>query len=92
VPEFPTLAEAGLRGFEVNNWTGVFAAAGTPPAVVSKLNTEVNRVMQLAEVQSRLPREGLRFVAMTPERFAGFVKSEKDKWAPLVKASGAKAD
>jgi tripartite-type tricarboxylate transporter receptor subunit TctC len=92
VPQFPTLAEAGLKGFEVNNWTGVFAAAGTPSAAVVKLNAEVNRVMQLPEVQSRLPREGLRHVAMTPEQFAGFVRSEKDKWAPLVKASGAKAD
>jgi tripartite-type tricarboxylate transporter receptor subunit TctC len=92
VPQFPTLAEAGLKGFEVNNWTGVFAAAGTPAAVVTKLNAEVNRIMQLPEVQTRLPREGLRHVAMTPEQFAAFVRAEKDKWAPLVKASGAKAD
>ena len=92
VPEFPTLAEAGLKGFEVNNWTGAFAAAGTPPAVVSKLNAEINRIMQLPDVQARLPREGLRYVAMTPDEFAAFVRSEKDKWAPLVKASGAKAE
>ena len=92
VPQFPTLAEAGLKGFEVNNWTGVFAAAGTPSAVVTKLNAETNRVMQLPEVQSRLPREGLRHIAMTPEQFSSFVRAEKDKWAPLVKASGAKAD
>jgi tripartite-type tricarboxylate transporter receptor subunit TctC len=92
LPQFPTLAEAGLKGFEVNNWTGVFAAAGTPAAVVAKLNAEANRIMQLPEVQSRLPREGLRHVAMTPEQFAAFVRAEKDKWAPLVKASGAKAD
>src|SRR5687768_1984707 len=80
VPEFPTLSEAGLKGFEVNNWTGAFAAAGTPPAVVSKLNAEINRIMQIPDVQSRLPREGLRHVAMSPEEFAAFVKSEKDKW------------
>jgi len=92
VPQFPTLAEAGLKGFEVNNWTGIFAPAGTPAAVVTKLNAESNRVMQLPEVQSRLPREGLRHIAMTPEEFASFVRAEKDKWAPLVKASGARAD
>ena len=92
VPQFPTLAEAGLKGFEVNNWTGVFAAAGTPSAVVAKLNAETNRVMHLPEVQSRLPRDGLSHVAMTPEQFSSFVRSEKDKWAPLVRASGAKAD
>ena len=48
--------------------------------------------MQLPEVQARLPKEGLRFVAMTPQQFGEFVKSEKDKWAPIVKATGAKAD
>jgi tripartite-type tricarboxylate transporter receptor subunit TctC len=92
VPQFPTLAEAGLKGFEVNNWTGLFAAAGTPSAVIAKLNAEANRIMQLPEVQSRLPREGLNHIAMTPEQFSSFVRSEKDKWAPLVRASGAKAD
>ena len=92
VPQFPTLAEAGLKGFEVNNWTGIFAAAGTPAAVVAKLNAETNRIMQLPEVQARLPREGLNHIAMTPEQFSSFVRAEKDKWAPLVRASGAKAD
>jgi tripartite-type tricarboxylate transporter receptor subunit TctC len=92
LPAIPTLAESGLRGFEVNNWTGLFAPAGTSSAIVSKLNTEVLRIMQLPEVQARLPKEGLRFVAMTPQQFGDFVKSEKDKWAPIVKATGAKAD
>ena len=75
IPALPTLAEAGLPRFEVNNWTGLFAPAGTPAAIVGKLNAEVLRVMQLPEVQARLPREGLRFVAMTPQQFADFVKS-----------------
>jgi tripartite-type tricarboxylate transporter receptor subunit TctC len=56
------------------------------------LNTEVNRVMQLPEVQARLPKEGLRHVAMTSQQFGDFVRSEKEKWAPIVKATGAKAD
>jgi tripartite-type tricarboxylate transporter receptor subunit TctC len=92
LPALPTLAESGLKGFEVNNWTGVLAPAGTPAAIVSKLNTEIVRVMQLPDVQARLPKEGLRFVAMTPQQFGEFVKSEKEKWAPIVKATGAKAD
>jgi tripartite-type tricarboxylate transporter receptor subunit TctC len=92
LPNLPTIAEAGLKGFEVNNWTGVFATAGTPPAVVSKLNAEIERIMKLPEVQSRLAGEGLRFEATTPEQFAAFVKAELTKWAPVVKASGAKAD
>jgi tripartite-type tricarboxylate transporter receptor subunit TctC len=92
IPEMPTLAESGLKGFEVNNWTGVFAPAGTPAAVVSKLNAEILRVMRLPEVQARLPKEGLSFTPSTPQQFAAFVKSEKEKWGQLVKAVGAKAD
>jgi tripartite-type tricarboxylate transporter receptor subunit TctC len=92
LPDMPTLAESGLRGFEVNNWTGMLAPAGTPAAVVTRLNGEIVRIMQLPEVQTRLPKEGLRFVATTPQQFADFVRSEKDKWAPIVKATGAKAD
>ncbi|HYC48278.1 MAG TPA: tripartite tricarboxylate transporter substrate binding protein [Burkholderiales bacterium] len=92
LPNMPTLAESGLPKFEVANWTGLLAPAGTPAAVVSRLNAESNRVMQLPEVQTRLPREGLRHVAMTPQQFGDFVRSEKEKWAPIVKATGAKAD
>ena len=92
LPDMPTLMESGLPKFEVNNWTGLLAPAGTPAAVVSRLNTEANRVMQLPDVQARLPREGLRHVAMTPQQFGDFVRSEKEKWGPIVKATGAKAD
>jgi tripartite-type tricarboxylate transporter receptor subunit TctC len=92
LPNIPTLAESGVRGFEVNNWTGILAPAGTPTAIISRLNAEANRVMQLPEVQARLPKEGLRHIAMTPPQFADFVKSERDKWGPIVKATGARAD
>jgi tripartite-type tricarboxylate transporter receptor subunit TctC len=92
LPNLPTLQESGLSGFEVNNWTGLLAPAGTPSAVVARLNAEANRVMQLPDVQARLPKEGLRHVAMSPQQFGEFVKSEKEKWAPIVKATGAKAD
>ena len=92
LPNVPTLAEAGLRGFEVNNWTGVYVPAGTPAAVVTKLNAEIQRVMRLPEVQARLSGEGLRYMATTPEQFAEFTRAEHAKWGPIVKASGAKAD
>ena len=92
IPEMPTLAESGLKGFEVNNWTGVFAPAGTPAAIVGKLNAEIIRIMQLPDVQARLPREGLSFSVTTPQQFSDFVKAEKEKWGRLVKAVGAKAD
>jgi tripartite-type tricarboxylate transporter receptor subunit TctC len=90
-PELPTVGES-LRGFEVNNWIGLFAPAGTPPEIVRRWNAEVLKIMQSAEIQARLPNEGARFVAMTPEQFGAFQKSEIAKWAPVVRASGARVD
>jgi tripartite-type tricarboxylate transporter receptor subunit TctC len=90
-PEVPTVAEA-LPGFEVNNWIGLFAPAGTPPEIVRRWNTEVTRIMQAPDIQARLPVEGARFSPNTPEQFAAFVKAEIAKWAPVVKASGARVD
>ena len=91
-PELPTIAEAALPGFEVNNWIGLLAPAGTPPEIVRRWNAEVTRIMQSAEIQARLLNEGARFSPNTPEQFAAFVKSEIAKWAPIVKASGARVD
>jgi tripartite-type tricarboxylate transporter receptor subunit TctC len=90
-PELPTVGES-LRGFDVSNWIALFAPAGTAPDIVKRWNAEVNRIMQSPEIQARLPNEGARFVPNTPEQFAAFVKSEIAKWAPVVKASGARVD
>ena len=90
-PELPTVGES-LPGFEVNNWIGLFAPAGTPPDIVRRWNAEVLRIMQSPEIQSRLPNEGARFYPKTPDQFGAFVKSEIAKWAPVVKASGARVD
>jgi tripartite-type tricarboxylate transporter receptor subunit TctC len=90
-PELPTVGES-LRGFDVSNWIALFAPAGTSPDIVKRWNAEVNRIMQSPEIQARLPNEGARFVPNTPEQFAAFVKSEIAKWAPVVKASGARVD
>jgi len=90
-PELPTIGEA-LKGFEVNNWIGLFAPAGTPPEIVRRWNGEVMRVMQSPDIQARLPVDGARFAPNTPEQFSAFVKSEIAKWAPVVKASGARVD
>ena len=90
-PDLPTIGET-LKGFEVNNWIGLFAPAGTPPEIVKRWNAEVMRVMQSAEIQARLPVDGARFTPNTPEQFSAFVKSEIAKWAPVVKASGARVD
>jgi tripartite-type tricarboxylate transporter receptor subunit TctC len=90
-PELPTVAET-LPGFEVNNWVGLFAPAGTPPEIVGRLNGELQKFMQSKEITARLTAEGARFIPMTPAQFGDFVKAEIAKWAPVVKASGAKAD
>jgi len=90
-PELPTVAEA-LPGFEVNNWIGLFAPTGTPADIVRKWNLEVNRIMQGADIKQRLLTEGARFAPNTPDQFSEFVKSEIAKWAPVVKASGARVD
>jgi tripartite-type tricarboxylate transporter receptor subunit TctC len=90
-PELPTVAET-LPGFVVNNWVGLFAPAGTPADLVARLNAETQKFMQTKEIAARLAGEGARFVPMTPEQFGAFVKAEIAKWAPVVRASGAKAD
>ena len=91
-PEIATVAEAALPGFEVRNWVGFFAPAGTPDDIVRRWNLETQRIMQLPEIQGRLLSEGARFIAMTPAQFGAFVKAEIAKWAPVVRASGARVD
>ena len=91
-PEFPTVAEAGLPGFAVTNWVGFFAPARTPQEIVQRWNAETLKIMEAPEIQSRLVNEGARFIPMTPDQFGAFVKSEIAKWAPVVKASGARVD
>lgn len=90
-PELPTVAET-LLGFEMNNRVGLFAPADTPPDIVRRLNAETDKFMCSKEIETRLTNEGARFIPMTSEQFGSFVKAEIAKWAPVVKASGAKAD
>jgi tripartite-type tricarboxylate transporter receptor subunit TctC len=90
-PELPALAET-IPGFEVSNWIGLLAPAGTPGDIVRKWNAEVNTIMQGADLKQRLLVEGARFAPSTPEDFGAFIKSEIARWAPVVKASGARVD
>jgi tripartite-type tricarboxylate transporter receptor subunit TctC len=92
LPELPTIAEAALPGFEVNNWIALFAPAGTPREIVARLNTEVLKIMQAPDIQQRLPADGARFAPTTPDAFAAFVKNEIAKWGPVLMAAGVKAD
>ena len=90
--DLPTMAEAGLAGYEVIGWTGVIAPAGTPPQIVQQLSAEVNRVMNLPEVREKLLAVAVEPMTTTPEQFSAFIAAEIPRWARLVQASGAKLD
>ncbi len=92
MPELPTIAEAGVPGFEVRNWYGVFVPAGTPREIVARLNAELAKVLQMADVKSKLLESGIEALYSTPEQFAAYIQSETQRWAKVVKASGARAE
>ena len=92
VPEVPTMAESGLPGFEVTNWIGVFAPAGTPSDIVAKLNAEIMRIMRSPDVQSRLANEGAKFRPTTPNEFGAFQKAEIAKWGKVIRDAGVRVD
>jgi tripartite-type tricarboxylate transporter receptor subunit TctC len=92
IPDKPTLAEAGLPGFEASSWFALFAPKGTPPAVVSRLNQEVRKALETPELQKRFAELGGEIKPMSPDELMTYVKSEHEKWAKVVKTSGAKVD
>jgi tripartite-type tricarboxylate transporter receptor subunit TctC len=91
-PDVPTLAEAGLSGYEVGSWQGVFAPAGVPPEIVSRLNTEIVKIINLPEVREKLVALGADPAPNSSAEFAALVRSEVAKWSDVVKKSGAKID
>ena len=91
-PEVPTIAESGYPGFEASAWYGVLAPAGTSKAIVMRLNGELLHALKMPEVKDRLENVGFDLVGSSPEAFGAYMKSEIDKWARVVKASGVKAE
>lgn len=91
-PEIPTLAEAGLPGFEVSVWFGLLAPAGTPPAVVDRLNREIGRVLDDAEVKARLAELAAVPQHTTSDEFARMIRADIAKWAKIVRDTGVKAE
>ena len=89
--EVPTIGES-VHGFAVSNWIGLFAPAGTPPEIVARWNTEVQKIMSSPEVQKRLETEGAKFIATTPESFAAFQRAESAKWSKAIREAGIKAE
>ena len=86
LPDVPTMAEAGLPGFEAASWQGLFAPAGTPPAILERLHTEVARAMQAGEIRDFFARQGFVVEAMTPADFAAFVAAETARWGAVARA------
>jgi tripartite-type tricarboxylate transporter receptor subunit TctC len=93
LPDIPTVAEAAnLPGFEASSWFGMLAPAGTPPAIVARLQTEIAKALKLPEINTRLAGLGAIPSGNTPQEFARLIDSEIAKWAPVVKAAGARVD
>ena len=89
-PEIPSIAEAGLKGFDMTNWYGMLVPAATPRDVIAKLNAEVGRALNLPELKSRLAEDGMTVVASTPERFAEFLARETAKFSRVIESAGIK--
>ena len=92
LPDVPTMLESGLKGFEMTSWYGVMAPAKTPRDVVTRLNTEINRIVAVPETKAKLEEVGTQLNPMTPEQFATFLGSELAKYAKLIKAAGVTVD
>jgi tripartite-type tricarboxylate transporter receptor subunit TctC len=92
MPELPTVAEAGLKGYESSQWYGLFAPAGTAPDILNLLNAQVAKIMHSADIKQRLGAEGVVPVGGTREQFAAHVKAEITKWTNVIKQSGARVD
>jgi tripartite-type tricarboxylate transporter receptor subunit TctC len=87
-PEVPTIAESGLPGFDVPGWYAIFVPAKSPPEIVAKMNTDVNAAIADATVKARLEDLGLFVGGSTPEALGAYVKTETEKWGPVIKAAG----
>ena len=92
MPNLPTIAEAGLPGYESNNWYGLLAPAKTPRPIIMRLNQEITKVLAMPDVKEFLHNQGLDAAPGTPEQFGAYIKSETAKWAKVVKDAGMHAD
>jgi len=92
LPDVPTIAEAGYKGFDANTWFGLVAPAGTPAPIVTKINAEVNRILKMPDVKEKFAAEGGGAIGGSSQEFAALLKSDYVKWGKVVKDSGAKLD
>lgn len=92
LPQLPTLSESGLPGFDVTQWSGLVAPAGTPQAIIDKLSGEVVRILKMPDVHTQIVALGFTPVGNTPSEFSAHIKAEIAKWAKVIKAAGIRAD
>jgi tripartite-type tricarboxylate transporter receptor subunit TctC len=89
LPDIPTIAEQGLRGFDANNWYGLLAPAKTPAPIIDRLNSEIVKVLRDPELKQYFFTQGLDPAPTSPAEFGAYVKSEMTKWARIVRSAGA---
>ncbi len=92
VPDLPTIAESGLKGYEANNWNGFWVAAKTPRAIVMRLNKDITAALSAPDIKELLFKQGLDAAPSSPEDLAAYMKSEYVKWAKVIKAAGVKVE
>src|SRR5215470_14879681 len=92
MPDVPTIEEAGVPGYEATIWLGVMAPAGTPKAIVDKLNAEINKVISRPDVKETWDKQGAVPLVMTPAEFDKYLRADIEKWAQVVKTAGLKAE
>ncbi len=92
IPDVPTIAEAGVPGYEAREWQGVVVRAGTPPAVIARLNRELVKSLKAPDMKQRFAGVGAHVVGSTPEEFAEHIKKERNTWSKVIKAAGIRAE
>jgi tripartite-type tricarboxylate transporter receptor subunit TctC len=92
LPDLPTLSQAGLTGFAADNWFGIMVPAGTPKDVVAKLNADIVKALDSAEVREIITRQGGEVMGSTPEQMEAQIRSDREKWGKVVRESGAKIE
>jgi tripartite-type tricarboxylate transporter receptor subunit TctC len=92
MPDVPTVAEAGVPGFALDTWIGLFAPAKTPPEIVTKVNAEVSRILALPDVRARLVPQGIDLSTGSPEELAGLVREDHARWGRVIREAGVKAE
>ena len=92
LPEFPTIAETGVAGYEASTWYGLLAPAQTPRTIVTRLHNESVKILSMPDMRGKLASQGFEPVGNTPEQFAAYIQSEIAKWGKVIREAGIRAE